>query len=212
MVSLMIAAITDAIMIFFIDYTLNILCIMLMTPYYKEWYRNLCCCCIQTCVWICLCDKEQQKQYSQYHLKGIDDGKDDTNTSTNGESEENEDEKNGTNVQQIKAESNNGIENNDILNVKVMRREKRVKTNSMMDDDIDGQDVECTNIEHIPSDSGLDKIDELRKENERLKNMVKKMEYRISEKRKVIQQRKEKKDVEIVSDAEEREYSESTRL
>ena len=70
-VSLIISGTTNSANIFFIDMTLNVLCIILMTPYYKGWYRNLCCCCIKTCIMCCLCSREQQIAYQNYMMKGI---------------------------------------------------------------------------------------------------------------------------------------------
>lgn len=46
--------------------TLNTLCLMLMTPYYKVWYRKLCCCCIGSCILCCFCDREEQKLYQDH--------------------------------------------------------------------------------------------------------------------------------------------------
>ena len=64
--SIIFAAMTDSASIFFFDMTLNTLCLMLMTNYYKGWYRKLCCCCISCCILCIFCDKEQQKMYQDH--------------------------------------------------------------------------------------------------------------------------------------------------
>ena len=188
--SLVIAAITDAIMIFFVDYTLNILCIMLMTGYYKEWYRNLCCCCIRSCIVCCLCNKEQQKVYITYHMaKSINTKStaDKENTSTNdGESGETVNDKDEeTTKQQTYAESTN---DGNTLNVTVVNDDGLV---SITDAPSDCENNVAVMVD-VPSNSVVDNMKDLRKENEKLKDMVKQMENKISEKRKSL------KDVEVM--------------
>merc|ERR1712176_894024 len=62
--SLVIVGTTSSANIVFFDMTLNVLCIILMTPYYKGWYKKLCCCCIRTCILCCSCNSEQQRMYA----------------------------------------------------------------------------------------------------------------------------------------------------
>ena len=68
-IALIISFIIDSQIIIFINSIINILCIMLMTDYYKSWYIKLCCCCIRTCILCCFCNKEQQIAY-QNHMDG----------------------------------------------------------------------------------------------------------------------------------------------
>lgn len=48
---------------FVVDASINILCILLMTPYYTNVYKKLCCCCINGCIMCCL--RKHQKTVQQ---------------------------------------------------------------------------------------------------------------------------------------------------
>ena len=162
--SLVISGITNSANIFFIDMTLNVLCIILMTSYYKGWYKRLCCCCIRSCILCCLCDKEQQKMYKdhieQSNVKTKSSAVGDTatdkhsKTSTNGESEE----------MTTPVPDSYKMEKHTTEMSSTMRKEIQLRVERT-------SEAISVNIE----------MDKLRKENEKLRDMVKQMENRIND-------------------------------